>query len=59
MDAGDLAQVRDAAPDATIIVNHLDAINHCYETRELLRARLAERGIGDLVIPEDGELVTL
>jgi L-ascorbate metabolism protein UlaG (beta-lactamase superfamily) len=59
MDAGDLAQVRAAAPDATIIVNHLDAINHCYETRELLRARLAERGIGDLVIPEDGELVTL
>lgn len=57
MEAGDLARVRAAAPDATIIVNHLDAINHCYETRDLLRARLAERDIDDLVVPEDGEVV--
>jgi L-ascorbate metabolism protein UlaG (beta-lactamase superfamily) len=57
MDAGDLSMVRAAAPEATIIVNHLDAINHCHETRDLLRARLAERGVNDLLIPEDGELV--
>lgn len=59
MESGDLAQVRAAAPEATIIVNHLDAINHCYETRDLLRARLAERGIDDLLIPEDGERVAV
>jgi L-ascorbate metabolism protein UlaG (beta-lactamase superfamily) len=59
MDAGDLARVRAAAPDATIIVNHLDAINHCFETRRLLCARLAERGVHDLLIPEDGERVVL
>jgi L-ascorbate metabolism protein UlaG (beta-lactamase superfamily) len=59
MDAGDLATVRAAAPNATIIVNHLDAINHCYETRALLRARLAEREMGDLLIPDDGELVVV
>lgn len=59
MDSGDIARLRAAAPDATIIVNHLDAINHCYETRDLLRARLAEQGIDDVVIPGDGELISI
>ena len=39
---------------------HLDAINHCVETRELLRARLRAEGLEDRVsVPEDGAIATL
>jgi UDP-3-O-acyl-N-acetylglucosamine deacetylase len=38
---------------------HLDAINHCVETREHLRAAIAEAGVTNVVVPEDGETVEL
>ena len=61
MNAEDIAAVRHAAPGATIIVVHLEAINHCHETRPYYRQTLPELGV-DLVntlIPEDGETVTI
>jgi L-ascorbate metabolism protein UlaG (beta-lactamase superfamily) len=58
MDSADIAKVRDAAPDAAIAVVHLNAINHCFETRELLQANLASLGVGGVVIPEDGETIS-
>jgi L-ascorbate metabolism protein UlaG (beta-lactamase superfamily) len=57
MDSGDIAKVRAASPGSKIAVVHLNAINHCFETRELLRANLNALGVTGVSIPEDGETV--
>ena len=58
MTADDIARTHEAAPDAQIVVDHLEAINHCLETRELIANRLTELGARDSVtIPFDGETV--
>ena len=51
--------VHAAAPGAMVIVVHLEAINHCLETRSYYRERLPELGVPmDRVrIPGDGESV--
>ena len=46
--------------DATVVADHMDAINHCLLTREDLRAALAGTGFEERVaIPADGERVDL
>jgi len=59
MTAEDILQVHLAAPEALLIVVHLEAINHCIESRSYYRERLPELGLPmDRVrIPEDGEAV--
>jgi len=52
MDAGDVRRVR-AATDATVIVVHLEAVNHCLEGRAVYRA------VDGIVVPDDGETLTL
>jgi L-ascorbate metabolism protein UlaG (beta-lactamase superfamily) len=52
MDAADVRRVRDAT-DATVVVVHLEAINHCIERREVYRA------IPDVIVPDDGETLEL
>jgi hypothetical protein len=61
MTAEDIAEVRRAAQDATLIVQHLEAINHCLETRDYYRQRLPELGVemDRVLIPADGERVSL
>ncbi|MCA9833721.1 MAG: MBL fold metallo-hydrolase [Thermomicrobiales bacterium] len=61
MTAADIAAVHAAAPAATIIIQHLEAINHCLETRAYYRAELPQLGVDmtRILIPEDGELLTL
>ncbi len=61
MTAEDVAQVRRAAPMATIVVVHLEAINHCHETRAYYRQRLPELGVNlsATLIPENGEAVEI
>ncbi len=52
----DVTAVCEAAPGASILAVHLEAINHCLQTREELAAAVDEAVCGDrLVIPEDGE----
>lgn len=60
MDAQDVVEVRRAEPNAKIIVVHLEAINHCHETREYYRTHLPALGVnlGNIAIPEDGESVS-
>ncbi|ELY49241.1 MBL fold metallo-hydrolase [Natronorubrum bangense] len=53
MGVEDIAAVR-AATDATVVVVHMEAINHCFLTRDELRS-VTE----DVHVPEDGEQVTL
>jgi len=56
MTAADVRAVRAAAPAATIVAVHLEAINHCLETRDELRAATAGAGI---LVPGDGETIAL
>lgn len=56
MTAEDVAEVTAAAPEATIVAVHMEAINHCRLTRAELRESVEARGISDRVlIPADGE----
>ena len=52
MTTADVAAVCDAAPDATVVTVHLEAINHCLETRAEVAAALGDR----VRIPTDGEV---
>lgn len=52
----DVYEVHRAAPDATIIASHMEAVNHAMLSRQELRAFLAEKGMtGSVLVPEDGE----
>ncbi|MEA2228341.1 MAG: hypothetical protein QOF04_1971 [Solirubrobacteraceae bacterium] len=56
MDADDVIATARAAPGATIVAVHLEALNHCGLSRADLRAAVDTAGVGDRVrIPADGE----
>jgi L-ascorbate metabolism protein UlaG (beta-lactamase superfamily) len=56
MDADDVIEVARAAPRATIVAVHLEAVNHCLLSRADLRAAVDAAGVGERVeIPLDGE----
>jgi L-ascorbate metabolism protein UlaG (beta-lactamase superfamily) len=58
MTAEDVVAVAHHAPWATIVAVHLEAINHCLETREQLRAATEAAGVAARVrIPADGASV--
>jgi L-ascorbate metabolism protein UlaG (beta-lactamase superfamily) len=60
MDADDVIETARAAPRATIVAVHLEAINHCVLRRAELRAAVDEAGVGARVlIPGDGEALRL
>ena len=60
MTADDVVAVARHAPAAHVVAVHLEAINHCLETREELRARLREEGLeGRVSVPADGADVPL
>jgi L-ascorbate metabolism protein UlaG (beta-lactamase superfamily) len=56
MTAEDVLAVRAAAPDAAIVAVHLEAINHCLETRSELAAATVPANVH---IPADGESIPL
>ncbi|WP_210522137.1 MBL fold metallo-hydrolase [Hymenobacter terricola] len=59
MGAQDVYHVYQAAPQATLIASHMEAVNLVMLTRQALRAYSAKRGLTDrLLIPEDGEAYT-
>jgi len=58
MDTQDVVAVARRAPDARIVAVHLDAINHCVQTRADLHQRLHDEGLSERVtVPEDGAAV--
>jgi L-ascorbate metabolism protein UlaG (beta-lactamase superfamily) len=58
MDVDDVVEVARRVPDARIVVVHLDAINHCSQTRADLHQRLHEQRLtGRVTVPEDGAAV--
>ena len=59
MDARDIAKVCRSAPEARIMVVHMEAINHCLLTREELKLFLQTKPYANRVyIPADGEEVS-
>ena len=52
MTARDVGAVRDAT-DATVVVVHLESINHCVEQRDVYRA------LDGVVVPDDGQTIEL
>ena len=60
MTADDVVAVARHAPDARVVAVHLEAINHCLQTRADLHQRLHDEGLTDRVtVPEDGAEVPL
>ena len=58
MDADDVVATARYAPYTRIMAVHMDTINHCRITRDLLRRRLADDCLLDRVaIPRDGEWI--
>jgi L-ascorbate metabolism protein UlaG (beta-lactamase superfamily) len=58
MDADDVVAVARRVPDARVVAVHLDAVNHCIQTRADLHQRLHEEGLTERVtVPEDGAAV--
>jgi L-ascorbate metabolism protein UlaG (beta-lactamase superfamily) len=56
MDVDDVVNVCRAAPQATVVAVHMEAINHCVLTRDALRAGLTQSAVRSTVlIPRDGE----
>ncbi len=59
MEADDVIAVCRAAPAARLVAVHMEAINHCLESRADLAGRLRAAGLGERVrIPSDGETVS-
>ncbi|WP_455274002.1 MBL fold metallo-hydrolase [Rhizobium herbae] len=61
MDAAETVAVCEAAPNATIIATHMEALDHATISREDLRRAADARGIAPskLLIPVDGETMVL
>ena len=56
----DVVAVARHAPDARVVAVHLEAINHCLQTRADLHQRLHDEGlVGRVTVPEDGAEVPL
>ena len=59
MTAEDVIKVCQTAPKAQILAVHMEAINHCLESRANLRTGLEQAGLMNQVsIPMDGEVLT-
>ena len=60
MTTDDVVAVARHAPGARVVAVHLEAVNHCLQTRADLHQRLHEEGLTDQVtVPEDGAEVPL
>jgi L-ascorbate metabolism protein UlaG (beta-lactamase superfamily) len=60
MTVDDVVAVARYAPSAHVVAVHLEAINHCLETRADLHQRLHEEGLtSQVTVPEDGSAVPL
>jgi L-ascorbate metabolism protein UlaG (beta-lactamase superfamily) len=60
MGEADVLAVHEAAPGATIVASHIEAVNHCILTRDELRTFAQAHGFADrLSIPADGETLKL
>jgi L-ascorbate metabolism protein UlaG (beta-lactamase superfamily) len=59
MTADEVVQIAADYPDARFVAVHMDAINHCLDTRDVLAGAIAASGAGNVLVPSDGERVAL
>lgn len=59
MDPEEAEQVCLCAPDALVTATHLDSVNHATATCRDVRKFKEEKGLKQLLIPEDGECIRL
>ena len=57
MNDEDVDCVRQTLPDAKIFITHMDNMPHATITRQKMRGLMAERGIKNYFMPEDGEIL--
>ena len=56
MTADDVIRTARAAPEATVVAVHLEALSHCPMRREELRSDLRSAELdGRVLVPDDGE----
>jgi L-ascorbate metabolism protein UlaG (beta-lactamase superfamily) len=57
MGRDDMARARLAAPDAAIVVVHLETVNHATQSRDDLRRHIRSQGLDAtwMLVPEDGD----
>jgi L-ascorbate metabolism protein UlaG (beta-lactamase superfamily) len=56
MEAADVIATAEALPDGRVVATHMEAINHCLETRAELAAAVEAAGVAERVlIPGDGD----
>jgi len=59
MGKDDIYEVYKAAPDAKIVVCHMEAVNHYTLSREELKSFIEEKGMtSNVLVPDDGESCT-
>lgn len=59
MDKKDIHEVHKAIPNASIVISHMEGVNHNTLTRKELKEFLSEKGITDKVnVPDDGQSYT-
>ncbi|MFC4425269.1 MBL fold metallo-hydrolase [Deinococcus navajonensis] len=60
MNKEDVLAVHRAAPNATLIASHMEAVNHSVLSRDELRTFATEQGFAaQLLVPDDGQTVAL
>ena len=61
MDAAQTIKVCQSRPSAVVIATHLEALDHCFTSRDALREAAIEAGIETerLLIPADGDVVEI
>jgi len=59
MTPNDVVTVQEKFKDTKIIAVHMDTVNHCFDRRTDLMKYLSEKGISSILIPNDGETITV
>ncbi len=55
----DLMRAARQNPRTVILAVHMDALNHCRDTRDTLKKRIGSGAYGNLLVPGDGEILAL
>lgn len=59
MTPNDVAKVYNYCKSTKIIAVHMNTVNHCFDKRSDLKSFLAEKQIPSVLIPEDGESISI
>jgi L-ascorbate metabolism protein UlaG (beta-lactamase superfamily) len=56
MTAAEIVELGARIAPATVVAVHLEAINHCLERRPALHEAIAASGVGNVLVPADGDV---